>query len=139
MGTAVAEGQKDALPWTDVTLSTSYKKCYEWTSRWTSPMNNYMATGRRKYVFPDPCVIFFFMLRYVLPPLTILVTLVFSCYEQVYRTQKVCISGRYVLLCDRFCVSSLGVLEGFDARMVLQKLLKMSSFYINAQLVSACK
>ena len=38
---------------------------------------------------------------------------------------------------DRFSVSPLGVLEG--CRMVLQKLLKMSSVYINAQLVSACK
>ena len=37
------------------------------------------CTSRRKYAFPDPSVIvFFFMLRYVLSPLTILDTYVFS-------------------------------------------------------------
>ena len=84
------------FPWTDVTLSTSYNECHEWTSGWTSPMYKCSVTGRRKYAFSDPCVFvffFFFMLWYVLPPLTILVTLVFSPYEQVHRTQKVCISG----------------------------------------------
>ena len=39
IGTVVAEGKRDALPWTDVTLSTSYNKCHEWTSGWTSPMD----------------------------------------------------------------------------------------------------
>ena len=55
--------------------------------------NTNKCTEFRKYAFPDPCVIVFFMLWYILPPLTILVTLVFSHYEQVYRTQKVCVSG----------------------------------------------
>ena len=65
----------------DVRLNISYKQVYS------------RATGRRKYACPDPCVIvFFFMLWYVLPPLTILATHVFSHYDQVYRTQKVCIS-----------------------------------------------
>ena len=37
-------------------------KCHEWTSGCTSPMNKCRAraTGRRKYAFPDPCVIVFF-------------------------------------------------------------------------------
>ena len=51
--TVVAEGQRDALPWTDVTLSTSCNMCHEWTSGRTS-MNKF--TGRRKCAFPDPCV-----------------------------------------------------------------------------------
>ena len=53
-----AIGQRDALPWSDVTLSTSYNKCHEWTSRGTSPINK--CTGRRKYAFPDPCLLDFF-------------------------------------------------------------------------------
>ena len=57
MGTVVAEGQRVALPWMDITLSTSYNKCHEWTSCWTSHMNKCRATGHRKYEFPDPCVI----------------------------------------------------------------------------------
>ena len=85
-------GQRDAFRWTDVTLSTSYNKFHEWTSGWTSTMNKY--TGRRKYAFPDPWVmVFSFMLWYILLPLTILDTFVFIHYEQVYRTQKVCVSG----------------------------------------------
>ena len=59
MVTVVAEGQRDALLWTDVTLSTSYNECHVWTSGWTSPMNKCRATGRRKYAFPDPSVIVF--------------------------------------------------------------------------------
>ena len=47
--------QKDALLWMDVTLNTSYNKCHECMS----PMNKCRATGRRKYAFPDPCVIVF--------------------------------------------------------------------------------
>ena len=88
MGTAVAEGQRDALSWTDLTLSTSYNMCHEWTS----PMNK--CTGRIKYAFlgPSVMVFFFFMLWYVLPPLTKFDTFVFSHYEQVYRTEKLCIS-----------------------------------------------
>ena len=94
MGTVVAEGQRDALPWTDVMLSTSYNKYHEWTSCWTSPMNKCEATSWWKYAFPDPCVVvFFFMLWYVLPPITILGTFAFSLYEQVCRSQKACISG----------------------------------------------
>ena len=58
--TVVAQGQRDALLWADVTLSTSYNKCHEWTWGWTSPMNKCRATGRRKYAFPDPCAIVFF-------------------------------------------------------------------------------
>ena len=54
MVTVVAEGQKEVLLWTDVTLSTSYNKCHECTSGWTSPVNK--CTDRRKYEFPDPCV-----------------------------------------------------------------------------------
>ena len=76
MCTVVAEGQRDALPWTDVTLSNSYNKCHEWTSGWTSPMNKCTATGHREYVFPDPCVIVFFMLWYALPPLTIIIIII---------------------------------------------------------------
>ena len=75
--TVVAERQRDALLWTDVTLSISCNKCHEWTSGWSSPMKECRATGRRKYAFPDPCVIFFFMFWYVLPPLTMVVTLCF--------------------------------------------------------------
>ena len=51
MVTVVAEGYI-------TTLSTSYNKCYEWKSGWTSPMNK--CTGCRMYAFPDPSVIFFF-------------------------------------------------------------------------------
>ena len=92
MVTVAAEMQRDALLWTDVTFSTSYNKCHELTSGWTCPMNK--CTGRRKYAFPDPSVIVFsFMQWYVLPPLTIFGTFVFSHYEQDYGTQKVCISG----------------------------------------------
>ena len=58
MGTVVAVGQRDALPWTDVTLRTSYNKCHIWTSDWMSPINK--CTGHRKYAFPDPCVMVFF-------------------------------------------------------------------------------
>ena len=77
----------------DVTLSTSYNKCQECTTGWTPPMNKCRATDLRMYAFPDPCVIvFFFHVVISLPPLTILLTLVFSHYEQVYRIQKVCIS-----------------------------------------------
>ena len=67
MGTVVAEGQRDPLPWTNVTLSSSYNKSNEWTSGWTSPVNK--CTGHRKYAFPDPSVIVFFppILWYVLP------------------------------------------------------------------------
>ena len=103
--TIVADGQRDALLWTDVTLNTSYNKCHEWTSGWTSPMNKCRATGHRKYEFPDLCIIvFFFMLWYVLPPLTMLVTLVFNRYEQVYKTQKVCVFGpMFIRLFFLFC------------------------------------
>ena len=59
MGTVGAEGQRDALPWTDITLSTSYNKCQEWTSGWTSSMNK--CTGRRQYAFLDPCVMVSFL------------------------------------------------------------------------------
>ena len=68
MVTVVAEGQTDALLWTDVTLSTSYNKCHECTSGWTFPMNKCRTTGHRKYAFPDPCVgpnCLFFILWYV--------------------------------------------------------------------------
>ena len=91
MDTVIAEGQRDALLWTSVTLSTSYNKCHEWTLSLTSPMNKCRATGRRKYAIPDPCVIVFFfpLLCFVLTTLRILATFVFSHYEQVYETQKV--------------------------------------------------
>ena len=84
----------DAVPWADVILSNSYNKCYEWMLVWISTTNKCRATGHRKYAFPDPRVIVcvFLMLCYVLPPLTELYTFVFSQYEQVYRTRKVCIS-----------------------------------------------
>ena len=63
-GTVIAEVQRDALPWTDVMLSTSYNKCHEWTSGWISPMTK--CTGRIKYAFPDPCVMVFFFLLVLL-------------------------------------------------------------------------
>ena len=93
MGRVVAKVQRDALLWTIVMLSTSYNKCHEWTSDWTSPMKKCRATGRRKHAFPDPCAILFSVLWYVLLRLTIFVTLVFSHYGQMYISQKVCISG----------------------------------------------
>ena len=100
IGTVIAEGQRDALPWTDVTFSTYYYKRLEWTSGWTSPMNKCRATDRRKLRFRSHVgpitVIIFFILWYVLPPLRILGTSVFSHYQQVYWTQKVCI---YVYVC----------------------------------------
>ena len=63
MGTVVAEGQRDALPWTDVT---SYNKCHEWTACLTAHMNKCRATGRRNYEFLDPCVIVFSFLHVVI-------------------------------------------------------------------------
>ena len=45
----------------------------------------------------------------------------------------------YVTNICKFSVSSLGGPWRAWCRMVLQKLLKMSSVYINAQLISACK
>ena len=95
MSPVVAKGQRDALPWTDVTLSTSYNKCHKWMSSWTSPMNKCRPTGHRKHAFPDPSVIIFSMLWYVprYYHLSRYCTLFFRRYEQVYRTQKVCVSG----------------------------------------------
>ena len=87
MVTVVAEGQRDALLWTDVTLNNSYYKCHECTSGWTSPMNKCRATKSQKVCVSGPkCNGLFFMLWYVLPPLIILGTLAFSHYEQVYGT-----------------------------------------------------
>ena len=46
MGTVIAKGQRDALLWTGIMLSTSYNKCHEWTSGWTSPMNKVAESMR---------------------------------------------------------------------------------------------
>ena len=74
MVTVVAEGQRDALLWTDVTFSISYNKCHERMSSWTSPMNKSRATGSRKYAFPDPSVIVFFFF--------------FSCCDMYYHLSQ---------------------------------------------------
>ena len=89
MGTVIAEGQRDALRRADVTLSTCYNTCHEWTTGWRSPMEKFRATGRIKYVFPDPYAIVFFILWYVLPPLIILgQILFFSHHEQVQNSES---------------------------------------------------
>ena len=90
MDTVVAEGQRDALPLKDVTFSTSYNNCHEWTSDWVS----YEQVNRsQKVCVCVPTCNCLFMLWYVLPLFTILGTFVFSHYEQVYRTRKVWICG----------------------------------------------
>ena len=71
MVTFIAERQRDALLWTDITLSTSYNKCHKWTSGWIS-MHKCRATGCRKYAFTDPRVIVFF----------------FSCCDMYYHLSK---------------------------------------------------
>ena len=58
MGTVVAEGQRDAFAMDGLHIEhLLYNKYHEWTP---SPMNKCRATGRRKYAFPDQCVIVFF-------------------------------------------------------------------------------
>ena len=90
MGRVVAEGQRDALPWTNVTLSTSYKKCHGWTSGWTSPMNKYLEL--RKHTFPDPCLLdFFFLFWWVLQRLKIFdnfLTPIYGFWEKVHYIKQ---------------------------------------------------
>ena len=51
------------------------------------------CAGHRKYAFPDPCVMVFFQVVICTTNLSQYWTLVFSHYEEVYRTQKVRVSG----------------------------------------------
>ena len=87
MGTVVAEGQRDAFLRTDI----SYNKCHEWTSSWTSMESVGLQIAESMRFRTHICLSF--MLWYILSSLTIFGTFVFSHYEQVYGTQKVCISG----------------------------------------------
>lgn len=50
-----AKRQRDALPWVDITSSTSYNKCHEWKSGWTSLMNK--CKDLRKNAFTDPSLL----------------------------------------------------------------------------------
>ena len=98
-GTVVAGGQRDALSWTDVTFSTSYNKCHEWTSGWTNVQGAEILRFQTLNV-----IVFFYILWYVLPPVTILDTFVFSHFDQVYSTQKVCVSGSTYVYSTLFLV-----------------------------------
>ena len=89
MGPVISEGQRDALPWMDITFSTSYNMWHEWTSGWSSPMNK--CTDRRKYAFPDPCVMVFFFFFHVVMEVDSQPNVI-SHYGQVYISQKACIS-----------------------------------------------
>ena len=60
-------------------------------------MNKCRATGHRKYAFPDPCVIVYFSCCDTVGLCTTtshnIEDFCFSHHEQVYRTQRVCVSG----------------------------------------------
>ena len=83
-------------------------KCHECTSGWTS-------VGLQ--VAESMC----FMLWYLLPPLIILHTFVFSRYEQVYRTLKVCFSIPMFIRLFFSCFGASSSLRGKSLSVVLNE------------------